>query len=183
MRQSKKTYTQFGRVLIDLDFFHSKLQEDASTGCLNWTGAGHRQGYGMVGIRHTEMPRRLMTVAHRVAMIAHLGRELAYEEYVIHTCGNNRCCNPAHLFVGTAHDKTRIMDINGRRIPPNPLVKQRRIYKYTEEELNFLRVATISEIVARFRLDSRARASNIRFAAKRHYKWLKQYEQENADKT
>jgi hypothetical protein len=38
-----------------------------------------------------------MTVAHRVAWrIAHQ-RPLTKDDDIVHTCGNNLCCNPLHL--------------------------------------------------------------------------------------
>jgi len=48
---------------------------------------------------------------------------------VRHTCDNRRCCNPAHLIVGTHRDNVRDMDDRKRRNPPrlrgeaNPAVK------------------------------------------------------------
>jgi hypothetical protein len=173
MKTRRKTLAPVGHLFIDLDFYYKKLVENPVTGCIIWTGARHRQGYGMIGGYCQGNTKRIMTVVHRVAWMLHSGQPLKRKDNVIHTCTTNNCCNPAHLFVGSAADKVNMMDLHGNRILPNPDRKQRRKYKYTDEELLWLRVATIDEIMKRFGVKHRWRASNIRWAAKKHYKWLK----------
>lgn len=91
-------YTKIHDIWVNLTKYRSHLKPVAS-GCLEWTGAFHRQGYGMIGgIRDTDQ-KRFMTVAHRVAMRLKLGRALERHEDVRHTCLNNKCCNPAHLYI------------------------------------------------------------------------------------
>jgi len=67
--------------------------------CWPWTGARHPSGYGGVSWRGGRVN------AHRVAY------ELAYgnpgKGFVCHHCDNPPCCNPAHLFLGTAQDNYR----------------------------------------------------------------------------
>lgn len=77
--------------------------------CWEWKGPinTYRMGYGIVSI-HRKTKR-----AHRVAF------ELAYGnipdgKLVLHKCDNPRCCNPAHLFLGSHKDNSRDMVSKGR---------------------------------------------------------------------
>ena len=45
--------------------------------------------------------------AHRIAFMLTWG-EIPDGAQILHTCGNNRCCNPFHLYAGT--DKHNIQD-------------------------------------------------------------------------
>jgi hypothetical protein len=51
---------------------------------------------------------------HRVAWTLANKREPG-ELHVCHSCDHPPCCNPAHLFLGTAADNIRDMDSKGRR--------------------------------------------------------------------
>lgn len=53
--------------------------------------------YPMVSARKF---RRTPIPAHRLAFILHYGHDP--KGHVCHTCGNNMCCNPNHLYSGTA---------------------------------------------------------------------------------
>jgi hypothetical protein len=172
-----KNRTLVGNLWVNLDFWNNHLVEDASTGCINWNAGMHRQGYGFCGgIRDTDK-KKVMTVTHRIAMMLHLGRALTADECVMHTCGNNRCCNPSHMFVGTRSDRSRLMYLNGNKKFHPYLRKYNKPYKWTDEEIQFMRVATIDEIMARFKLTDRIRASGMRWNARKQYKWLKYVEQ------
>jgi len=80
--------------------------------------------------------------AHRVAFTFHHGREP--QKYVLHSCDNPGCCNPAHLREGTQLENMRDMNERGRRIirtgEESPLYKggreaaqQRHIQKQIDE--------------------------------------------------
>jgi hypothetical protein len=90
-------YTRLGSIFVNMTKYRSNITP-ANNGCLEWQGPKHAQGYGMVGYL-TEQGRRKMTVVHRVAMRLKLGRELSTTEDVRHSCNNNLCCNPAHLYI------------------------------------------------------------------------------------
>lgn len=69
------------------------------TGCWEWTGTCMRFGYGSAYHPISRKKR----AAHRIAY------ELAFGPipdglFVCHHCDNPPCCNPAHLFLGTASD-------------------------------------------------------------------------------
>ena len=92
-----KRYTQVGDIFVNLTKYKQNLNP-GNNGCLEWGGARHRQGYGMIGVLDINGDRK-MTVAHRVAMRLKLGKAITTTDDVRHICGNNLCCNPAHLYI------------------------------------------------------------------------------------
>lgn len=99
-------------ILLRRDFprfverFVAKIHPRES-GCWEWIGARHRKGYGkIVGAQGTQY-------AHRVAWVLKHG-PIPDELMVLHRCDNPRCCNPAHLFLGTHADNMRDMVVKGR---------------------------------------------------------------------
>lgn len=79
----------------------------AESGC--WEFQGPRQGkYGCVWVDKSRP-------THRVAASAFLGLDLLDSEtFVCHRCDNPPCCNPDHLFLGTAADNLRDASQKGR---------------------------------------------------------------------
>ena len=101
---------------------------DASQGpdaCWLWTASVTSGGYGQFKVQ----PKSLK--AHRIAW------ELAHGDIpiglsVLHHCDNRRCCNPAHLWLGTHQDNMADMqrkgraasgDKNGSRLYPERLIR------------------------------------------------------------
>lgn len=86
---------------------------DTSGDCWIWTGARQSQGYGMVQVRTGERVGTVSKLTHRVAY--HLARGPFPDHlHVLHKCDNPPCCNPAHLFLGTAADNAADKVAKGR---------------------------------------------------------------------
>jgi len=73
----------------------ARLREDAATGCWLWTGCVDRFGYGKVSIPGGGFDR-----THRVMYAAYVGA-VPEGMCLMHACDVPRCCNPAHLSLGT----------------------------------------------------------------------------------
>lgn len=92
--------------------FWSKVdQSGGPDACWPWIGGKYPSGYGAVvwhglGVRS----------AHRVAFFLAHGHWP--EPYALHRCDNPPCCNPAHLFAGTAADNARDKVAKGRDNSP-----------------------------------------------------------------
>lgn len=119
--------------------------------CWLWTGAMDHNGSGMFsvgGSRDAHGKRRnSMVLAHRVAYEMHFGPIPAgtgpHGTCVLHSCLRFDCVNPAHLYVGTAHDAVRAMDARGRRVNAPSRGEAHGSARLTEKK--------VREIVAAFR--------------------------------
>jgi hypothetical protein len=84
--------------------------------CWLWTAYRLASGYGTINIGGRKV------LAHRFSLQRELGRPLVRGEHALHRCDNPPCCNPAHLFAGSAADnaadmvaKDRSADRRGER--------------------------------------------------------------------
>jgi hypothetical protein len=89
--------------------FWSRVQQDAPDACWEWEGARHPFGYGSLSFQGRFVD------AHRVAWELTNG-PIPPGLHVLHRCDNPPCCNPAHLFLGTARDNSRDMCQKGRHV-------------------------------------------------------------------
>lgn len=94
-------------------------RRDEKTGCLVWTGATSRWGYGRYG------KKRLP--AHRLSYEQAIG-PIPQGMIVCHRCDNPPCIEPTHLFLGThktnAEDKVaKGRHLFGERAPSNKLTE------------------------------------------------------------
>lgn len=92
-----------------------RLKVEAN-GCWTWQGARHEFGYGLTfGRPGQPKHRNRMVRVHRLVFEAVHGKVPA-GRWVLHSCDNPPCANPAHLFEGCATDNARDMASKGRQI-------------------------------------------------------------------
>ena len=89
----------------------SKIKVNEDTGCWEWVGAKNGRGYGKVYYEKEN------TYTHRLAFKLCFKVELTPEIFICHKCNNTSCCNPSHLFAGTAKDNTDDCIAKGRLKP------------------------------------------------------------------
>lgn len=106
--------------------------------CWIWLATKDQKGYGRYGLRGK------LWHAHRAAYLFHYGK-CPDELYVLHSCDNPSCVNPAHLWLGTNQDNMDDKVAKGRQIrgqklsnicaPKNPAFGSRNGAKKYPERL------------------------------------------------
>jgi len=115
--------------------FWRKVDQSGANGCWNWTGGTHKKGYGTL---HKGDGDSRPVATHRLSYIMHTG-DIPDGMYVMHTCDNPRCVNPAHLVLGTASDNVRDMWEKGRAKPKGVKGEAHLKAKITEDDVRMIR--------------------------------------------
>lgn len=108
--------------------FWSRVRVDVDTGCWVWTGPLNQDGYGK----------------HRRAY-QHARGEIPDGKYVLHTCHNRACVNPAHLRLGTQSDNIKMSVADGRwpkrrrRLTASDVAEMRRLKR--EDGVGYMAIA------------------------------------------
>ncbi len=87
--------------------FWRKVQRGLADECWPWLGTTRGNGYGAFRLGR-------MLSAHRVSWELSNG-PVPDGLHVCHSCDYPGCCNPGHLFVGTAQDNARDKVLKGRQ--------------------------------------------------------------------
>ena len=82
-------------------------------GCWEWTKCLDKDGYGDISV--TIDKQRYTKKAHRVMYELKNG-SIENGLLACHTCDNRKCCNPDHIFLGTAKDNAEDMVAKGRSV-------------------------------------------------------------------
>lgn len=178
----------FHDLRLNLEGFYSRIEYPTDTECWLWRGGMHKQGFGMVGAWRLSDQKGIMVTAHRASW--RIFRGPITEPNIIHLCTNPNCVNPDHLALGTQRDVIRSQIARGHRTwPTGPKgtyrdkpwrggmpkgVYGRRTnwnYKYTDEDIQFMRTNTIRAIADHFGI-STEKAGRQRYYARFGYRWL-----------
>ena len=166
---------------VNLELFNKK-QNKLANGCWEWTGITNNAGYGFIGFIYADKTDRTrgrgMMTTHRLAWIIKHNR-LPTKRNINHTCNNKLCLNPDHLSEGTQQDKLNQMVAAGIkggrkfgvRVGPYNHEQTRRKYKYTHEEIQWIRTATTKDIAEKYNTTI-LRAAGKRHAFRNGYRWL-----------
>lgn len=137
------------------DRVFTKVVIDNETGCWNYTGTIHTNGYGVISIKNKYF------YVHRIAFTLKIGF-LPVEEKVCHTCDNKICINPEHLYKGSQQD-----NINDRE-------KQKRVrVKLPRENKRFklLSIEEKEEVRHSYRLGQKPKDIAIHFEIEESKIW------------
>lgn len=86
----------------------ARLDLDGPNGCWIWTDYTNNMGYGAMNYEG-----RPMVAIHRL-MYQLANGSIPDDIWVLHKCDVPRCCNPAHLYLGTDADNMRDKMLKGR---------------------------------------------------------------------
>lgn len=109
----------YARVACVEEKFWGRVHKGAAEGCWEFSGATNPAGYGLFLMQAPEKPgpwKNTQLIASRVAWMLANRAEVPAGMFVLHSCDNPPCCNPAHLRVGTHQDN---MDDKATRLRTN----------------------------------------------------------------
>jgi HNH endonuclease/Helix-turn-helix domain of resolvase len=90
------------------DRFNKYTNKSSYLPCWLWMGARlNKNRYGLLRVKNKTM------LAHRLSYEIHNGT-IIDKKYVLHTCDNEGCVNPEHLFLGTQLDNVKDRDFKKR---------------------------------------------------------------------
>ena len=120
----------------NLEFrFWKKVDKREENECWNWLGAKNEKGYGGIGRGVRNGKHEL---AHRVSYELTHG---AVPEgcYVLHSCDNPSCVNPAHLRAGSQSENIKEAFDKKRKVQPIMFGEQNPRSKLNIEQVKFIK--------------------------------------------
>lgn len=111
MRRNGSPHTIIvGRSLEDYaEVFWRQVEKKATNECWEWKGKIRDSGYGMA---ERQVGSLRLRGSHRVAYFLFTGQ--APNKWILHSCDNKICCNPAHLREGDVRDNVQDAMDRGR---------------------------------------------------------------------
>lgn len=113
--------------------FWRRVRVGEATACWEWQGACTSSGYG--NVRWHGIPAQTHRVAYYLSVggielptqFRYAGQAKKYRHFVLHKCDNRKCCNPAHLFLGSM--RTNLLDAysKGRKTQPRSQHKNAKL--------------------------------------------------------
>lgn len=120
-----------GRPLSDR--LWEKIKIAGPNECWEWQGSLDFGGYGHIADETGKTKK-----AHRI--VKELSGSNIVNFHVCHSCDNRRCCNPAHLFLGTHAENIQDRHDKGRTVLPSPMPgEQNPRAKLSEFDVNEIR--------------------------------------------
>lgn len=116
----------------DIDRFWSKVNKDDSD-CWNWNAYYDKDGYGQIKINGKNMG------AHRVAFEIYHNQKIKEGMFILHSCDNRKCVNPAHLREGTQQENINDKVERGRCRNGNLKGEAHGSSKLTQQQVNEIR--------------------------------------------
>ena len=110
--------------------FWNKVDIKGPDDCWNWTGALHKEGWGVFRYENSDTRK-----TYRLA-ITFAGQDPT-DKVVRHSCDNPTCCNPAHLSLGTQQEN--IQDRVKRNRSARAYPGNRRL---TDDDIRTIRQST-----------------------------------------
>ena len=96
------------------DRFWEKVEKSGIDDCWIWVGQRQKTGYGIISRGGKSEGREM---AHRYSYMLRHG-PIPEGKWVLHSCDNPSCVNPAHLRAGTAKENTADAILRNRAVPP-----------------------------------------------------------------
>lgn len=120
---------------IDVRFWE-KVDKRGPDECWEWLSTKTGGGYGTIG-RGGRADGKEM--AHRLSYMLHNG-EIEQGKWVLHSCDNPSCVNPAHLRLGVPVENTRDSVERGRNVkPPIHYGASNHTAKLSASDVEFIR--------------------------------------------
>lgn len=111
-------------------YLEQRIERIPECGCWLWTRSITKNGYGKLNLLSSgwEMP-------HRLSWQIHVG-PIPQGMFVLHRCDVRTCCNPNHLFLGSAKENTNDMIQKKRDLRPDGTRKTSK--KLTAEQVRLI---------------------------------------------
>lgn len=119
--------------------FWPKVAMGTADACWLWTASRSGSGYGCLRVN------RVTRTSHTLAWELTNG-PIPDGLWVLHKCDVRLCCNPTHLFLGTASDNARDMVAKGRNSVNGKHGEEHHACKLTKDIVASIRAAVASGV-------------------------------------